>query len=107
MTFPLDNEGVRLDGEVAGDGPAVVLLHGLTATRRYVVHGSGLLARRGYRVVAFDARGHGVSGAPADSSAYEYSDLASDLDAVVEGVGIEQAVLVGHSMGAATAARFA
>jgi pimeloyl-ACP methyl ester carboxylesterase len=107
VSFPIENHGVHLAGEVDGDGPAVVLLHGLTATRRYVVHGSGLLARRGYRVVAFDARGHGESGAPADSAAYEYSDLCSDLGAVVEGLGIERVVLVGHSMGAATAVRFA
>lgn len=84
-----------------------MLLHGLTATRRYVVHGSKLLARRGYRVVAYDARGHGESGAPSDRSCYEYSDLASDLDAVAKGLGMERLVLVGSSMGAATAMRFA
>jgi pimeloyl-ACP methyl ester carboxylesterase len=85
----------------------VVLLHGLTATRRYVVHGSRALERAGYRVVQYDARGHGESGAPSDSSAYEYSDLSSDLDAVVSGLGLERVVLAGHSMGAATAVRFA
>ena len=85
----------------------MVLLHGLTATRRYVVHGSKLIGKRGYRMVAYDARGHGSSGAPSDPSAYEYSDMCSDLDAVVSGLGMEQVVLVGNSMGAATAMRFA
>jgi pimeloyl-ACP methyl ester carboxylesterase len=84
-----------------------VLLHGLTATRRYVVHGSRLLERSGLRVVAYDARGHGESGAPADSSRYEYGDLAGDLGAVLDGLDIGKAVLVGSSMGAATAMRFA
>ena len=85
----------------------MVLLHGLTATRRYVVHGSKLIGKRGYRMVAYDARGHGSSGAPSDSGAYEYADLERDLRAVVDGLGMERVVLVGNSMGAATAMRFA
>ena len=44
-----------------GAGVPVVLLHGLTASRRYVVMGSRSLQRAGHRVVAYDARGHGAS----------------------------------------------
>lgn len=58
-------------------------------------------------MVGYDARGHGESGAPEERSAYEYSDLAGDLVAVLDDRGIEKAVLAGHSMGAATALRFA
>jgi len=50
---------VLLAGEQSGEGPAVVLLHGLSATRRYVVMGSRTLERSGHRVIAYDARGHG------------------------------------------------
>ena len=50
-----------LSGEEAGEGVPVVLLHGLTATRRYVVMGSKNLERGGHRVVMYDARGHGRS----------------------------------------------
>jgi pimeloyl-ACP methyl ester carboxylesterase len=106
-SFDISRDGFSLSGEELGDGPAIVLLHGLTATRRYVVHGSKLIGRRGWRMVAYDARGHGESGAPGDSSAYQYSDLSSDLSAVLDGLGIEKAVLAGSSMGAATAMRFA
>jgi pimeloyl-ACP methyl ester carboxylesterase len=105
--FDISRDGFSLSGEELGSGPSVVLLHGLTATRRYVVHGSKLIGKRGYRMVAYDARGHGLSGAPSDASAYEYSDLAADLEAVVDGLGMERVVLVGNSMGAATAMRFA
>ena len=87
-----------------GQGPPMVLLHGLTATRRYVLHGSRLLAREGYRLVSYDARAHGESD-PGDG--YEYSDLAADLVSVLEERAISSAVLVGHSMGAATAVRVA
>ena len=73
-----------LSGEQAGDGPAVVLLHGLTATRRYVVMGSRLMQRSGMRVVAYDARGHGRSAPALDPSGYDYAELTGDLAAVLE-----------------------
>jgi len=84
-----------------------VLLHGLTATRRYVVMGSRTLEREGYRVVAYDARGHGGSSAAPDPLAYDYERLALDLGAVLDTLGLERAVLAGASMGAHTAVRFA
>jgi pimeloyl-ACP methyl ester carboxylesterase len=96
--------GGRLAGDDAGEGVPVVLLHGLTATRRYVVMGSKNLERSGHQVIAYDARGHGKS-QPADG--YGYDKLAADLGAVLEDLGIERAVLAGASMGAHTLVRFA
>jgi pimeloyl-ACP methyl ester carboxylesterase len=101
------SDGVTLSGEQAGDGPAVVLLHGLTATRRYVVMGSRLLERSGYRVVAYDARGHGRSTPAPTAAAYGYERLAGDLEAVLDALGVERAILAGASMGAHTALRLA
>jgi pimeloyl-ACP methyl ester carboxylesterase len=98
-----DGDTLTLAGEEVGEGPAIVLLHGLSATRRNVVHGSRHLARRGYRMIAYDARGHGESSPAPDSSSYEYSDLVGDLEAVIAHFGIDRPVLVGSSMGAATA----
>jgi 3-oxoadipate enol-lactonase len=96
-------------GEAVGEGPPVVLCHGITATRRYVVHGSRALERAGHRVVSYDARGHGESDpAPADQG-YGYPELVGDLEAVIEQeVGGEAPlVLAGHSMGAHTAVAYA
>ncbi len=100
-------DGVKLSGEGSGAGAAIVLLHGLTATRRYVVMGSRVLERAGFNVIAYDARGHGRSDAAPDPAAYRYADLAADLAAILDGAGVEQAILAGASMGAHTAARFA
>lgn len=97
---------VQLSGEQSGKGQAIVLLHGLTATRRYVVMGSRALQRAGYRVISYDARGHGRS-SPAPGRAYGYEELAVDLEAVLDAAGLERAVLAGASMGAHTAVRFA
>jgi pimeloyl-ACP methyl ester carboxylesterase len=95
---------LTLAGESAGEGPPVVLLHGLSATRRHVVQGSRHLIRHGYRLIAYDARGHGASD-PAPR--YEYADLVGDLAAVLDRLELERAALVGSSMGAATAMAFA
>ena len=105
--FTVVRAGVTLAGEEAGEGVPVVLLHGLTATRRYVVMGSRALERSGHRVVAYDARGHGHSSPAPDPSAYTYPDLAADLLAVLDDRGIERAVLAGASMGAHTIVRLA
>jgi pimeloyl-ACP methyl ester carboxylesterase len=99
-----DADDVVIDGEIAGDGPPIVLLHGLSATRRNVVQGSRHLAKRGYRLIAYDARGHGASTA---APSYSYPELVEDLDAVLTHLGLERAALVGSSMGAATAMGFA
>jgi pimeloyl-ACP methyl ester carboxylesterase len=99
-------DGTELSGESSGEGTPVVLLHGLTATRRYVVMGSRALQRSGHRVIAYDARGHGRSD-PAAEGDYGYPRLAADLGAVLDAAGIARAVLAGASMGAQTAVRFA
>jgi pimeloyl-ACP methyl ester carboxylesterase len=101
---------VTLFQERSGDGPTrppVVLLHGLTATHRYVVMGSKALQRAGHEVLAYDARGHGASDPAPSPDAYAYADLAEDLISVMDEAGIERAVLAGASMGAHTAVRVA
>lgn len=107
--FEVDSGGVTLAGEqIGGSGGApVLLLHGLTANRRYVVHRSRLLARAGHPLIAHDARGHGRS-APAEPGQYGYDRLAADVGAVIaDRVGEGGVVLAGHSMGAHTAAAHA
>lgn len=106
--FRVERRGAALSGAEAGDGPAIVLLHGLTASRRYVVHGSNTLARRGLRQLVYDARGHGQSDPAPDGEGYSYDELVEDLGLVLDELAGERpAVLAGHSMGAHTLAAFA
>jgi pimeloyl-ACP methyl ester carboxylesterase len=111
--FSIERDGQELAGEVLeaaedGDGPSVVLLHGITASRRYVVHGSKVLPRKGFAIVSYDARGHGESGPAPPGSGYGYEQLSSDLGAVLDGaVGEGRPVLAGHSMGAHTLIAYA
>jgi 3-oxoadipate enol-lactonase len=105
--FEVERDGVTIAGETAGSGPDVVLLHGLTATRRYVIMGSKALPRAGYRVTTFDARGHGESSPAAAPEEYEYRDLVADLEAVLDHLGADRAAIGGASMGAHTTMAFA
>lgn len=100
--------GPTLRGEVTGEGPPVVLCHGVTATRRYVLHGSKALPRAGYSVFTYDARGHGESDPAPVGEGYGYPQLVADLERVVDSqVGEERFLLGGHSMGAHTAVAYA
>jgi pimeloyl-ACP methyl ester carboxylesterase len=106
--FEVASDGVRLSGEELGDGPPIVVLHGLTATRRYVLHGSVALARRGYRLISYDARGHGESSPAPAGEGYGYEALTADLAAVLaDRCPGDRPVLCGHSMGCHTAVAYA
>jgi pimeloyl-ACP methyl ester carboxylesterase len=100
-------DGVTLASCDDATGIPVVLLHGLSASRRYVVMGSRALQRGGHRVIAYDARGHGASTPPPSPDAYRYDELSADLLAVLDAHELERAVLAGASMGAHTILRLA
>jgi pimeloyl-ACP methyl ester carboxylesterase len=100
--------GVELAVSESGPPGAapIVVLHGLIGTGQSVLRGSDLVAA-GYRVIAYDARGHGRSGAPDDPRAYSYDLLVEDLRAVLDAVEAPRALLAGASMGALTSLRLA
>ena len=105
--YEISADGVTLAAETLGDGPDVVLSHGLTATRRYTVMGSKALPRTGYRLTTWDARGHGDSSPAPERSAYEYRDMVDDLRALLDRLELDRAAIGGASMGAHTAVAFA
>lgn len=98
--------GVRINYEVHGDGPPMVLSHGYTASLRMWDGQIGPLSER-YRVVVYDTRGHGESEAPADMNAYSIATFAEDQAALMDHLGIERAVVGGLSMGGMVAQEFA
>jgi pimeloyl-ACP methyl ester carboxylesterase len=95
VTGVLERPGARLVYEVAGDGPAVVLIHGFGLDMRMWDPQIGPLAAR-FRVVRYDCRGFGASG-PFDSGV-PYTH-AGDLVALLDHLGIGDAVLAGLSFG--------
>lgn len=83
-----------------GDGPLVLLLHGFPQYLHCWRHQLPALAAAGYRAVAVDLRGYGGSSAPSDPRAYSQLHLAGDVVGLIESLGYEDSVLVGHDMGA-------
>lgn len=98
--------GIWLSTLERGEGPPCVLLHGITANACVWDPIALRLAER-YHVVAVDQRGHGESDKP--EAGYAAADFVADVRTLVEDIGGEPAVVIGHSMGArnalATAAR--
>jgi pimeloyl-ACP methyl ester carboxylesterase len=82
----------------AGDGPPVVLLHGLGCGQRMWFHQIRALRSR-FRVIAYDQRGHGLTDAPANATDYSAALLTRDLVGVLDALKIERAAIVGFSLG--------
>ena len=102
----VDHRQVRVDGvelHVAelGSGAPVVLCHGFPELWYSWRHQLPALADAGYRAVAPDLRGYGGSSAPADVDAYDVLSLCGDLIGLLDELGEQQAVFVGHDWGAA------
>ncbi len=80
-----------------GDGPPILLSHGVTLSVRTWVKQMQSLPDAGFRAVAFDHRGHGES--TVGTRGHALDTLADDVRAVIEGMDLRDVVLVGHSMG--------
>lgn len=98
-----DSAGVRIHYIDEGDpkGPPVLLVHGFTASilMNWRIPGvTDLLAREGYRVVALDCRGHGLSEKPHDPKKYG-REMAEDAIRLLDHLGIKKCHVVGYSMG--------
>ena len=102
----LDINGLNFNVHTSGEGYPVVILHGYCASISMWSHLVPVLEKH-YRVVAYDARGHGLSSAPRGKEHYGLHHLVEDLSAVLDSLGIYEAILIGHSMGGATVQAFA
>jgi len=91
-------DGLEISFDVRGAGEvALVFVHCWACDRSFWSEQLDVLAKD-YRVVSLDLGGHGASGR--DRDAWYLKDLAGDVEAVVEKLGLERVILVGHSMGA-------
>jgi pimeloyl-ACP methyl ester carboxylesterase len=103
-------DGTHLHVERFGSeaGPPIVLAHGWTETLAYWTYVISDLSRRGFRIVAYDLRGHGQSEPAADGD-YSLTRFGEDLEAVLDACvpDGERAIVVGHSLGAMSIAAWA
>jgi len=99
-------DGLKLHYEDRGDGPPTLLLHGFAANSilNWEQPGvMGALLDAGRRVIALDARGHGLSEKPYNPAAYANDAMAVDVSALADEIEVDLFDVVGYSMGARTA----
>ena len=90
--------GIEIDYEVSGRGPAVLLSHGYSATRRMWDEQHRALGDR-YRTISWSMRGHGETESPADPAAYSADLTVADMHALLGHLGVARAVVGGLSLG--------
>src|SRR5699024_8195970 len=100
--------GVQLNVAHAGQGPAVVLLHGFPQTHVMWRHVARALAQD-HHVIAIDLRGYGASDKPTETSPDTYSKrtMGADVVAIAKELGEESFALIGHDRGALVGVRTA
>jgi 2-succinyl-6-hydroxy-2,4-cyclohexadiene-1-carboxylate synthase len=100
-TRKLKVNDVELEIIEAGVGNAdhLLLVHGFGGSKEDFTHYLPRLGATGWHVVSPDLRGHGGSAKPQDESAYSLEQLADDLNALLDALGWDRAVVLGHSMG--------
>ena len=104
------HDGTEISYDDQGDGAPVLLLHGFVGDSNVDWVRSGIFDRlldEGFRVVLYDARGHGLSGKPHDAASYAGDTLPNDASALLDELGLTSCVAVGFSLGARTALRLA
>jgi pimeloyl-ACP methyl ester carboxylesterase len=94
-----DESPITLSTHSLGDGPAVVFCHGFPDLALGWRHQLEPVARAGFRAIAPDQRGYGGSSAPAAIEAYGLTELTADLVGLLDALGIERAMFVGHDWG--------
>jgi pimeloyl-ACP methyl ester carboxylesterase len=92
--------GIELHLAECGDGPLVLLCHGFPELWYSWRHQLPVLAAAGYRAVALDQRGYGGSSRPEPVEDYDIVHLTGDLVGLLDTLGEERAVVVGHDWGA-------
>lgn len=98
-------DGVKLHYQQIGEGPDLVMIHGLTGNLAVWHLKIVSLLWSDFRITTYDLRGHGYSGLSA--SGYAADDMAADLRELLDLLEIERPFLVGHSYGADIALYFA
>ena len=105
QSIDIPANGLRFHALAAGpnDGPLIVLLHGFPQTSHTWRPQLDALAAAGYRAVAPDLRGYGLSSKPAHTRAYTLAKVGADVVAIVQALGHQHCGLVGHDWGGVAA----
>jgi len=99
----ITTNGIKMHYVEQGSGPLVVLCHGWPESWYSYRHQIPALAAAGFRVIAPDQRGYGQTDKPEPIESYNILNLTGDIVGLVNGIGADSAVIVGHDWGAPVA----
>jgi pimeloyl-ACP methyl ester carboxylesterase len=99
----LESNGIRMHAVTQGAGPAVLFCHGFPGLWYSWRHQLPAVAEAGFRAIAVDMRGYGRSDRPLHATEYGNQTIVADLTGVLDALGEERAVFVGHDFGAQAA----
>lgn len=97
----IEVNGLQFNVVVEGEGPPVLLVHGVPDDHQVWRHQIPALVEAGYRVIAPDLRGFGETEVPVGKGAFQLPKLVSDLVGILDALGIGKVRLVSHDWGAA------
>ena len=96
----IKSNGINMAVHELGDGPPVILLHGFPELAFSWRHQLSALANSGYRAIAPDQRGYGLTDAPPNVEDYSADELIADVLGLLDALELESATFVGHDWGA-------
>lgn len=104
ITNKKSKQPVDIFYEDYGTGQPVILIHGWPLSRKSWEQQVWKIVDEGFRCISYDRRGFGISSQPWGE--YDYSTLAGDLDTLIDGLDLKDAILVGFSMGGGEVVRY-
>jgi pimeloyl-ACP methyl ester carboxylesterase len=109
VSFPRLASGLKVRAVERGspDAPPVVLLHGWGCSAYIFRYNLPAIADAGFRAIAVDLKGHGLSDKPRDKREYTVDALVDHVREILDALGIERVRLIGHSMGGVLSYHFA
>jgi pimeloyl-ACP methyl ester carboxylesterase len=109
VSFPRLRSGLKVRVVERGDpaSPPVLLIHGWGCTAYVFRHNMPALATAGYRVIAVDLKGHGLSDKPGNADEYTVDSLVEHVRDMLDALGLERPALAGHSLGGSLVYHFA
>jgi pimeloyl-ACP methyl ester carboxylesterase len=98
---------IRIVESGPSNGEPVLLIHGWGASLYMYRHALAMLPLHGFRAIAVDLRGYGLSDRPTTRGAYSLTAYIADLDALFDTLGVRRAAVIAQSMGGGLALRYA
>ena len=96
----VETNGIRTRLAVMGEGPLVIFCHGWPESWYSYRHQLPVVAKAGYKAVAYDVRGYGESDKPHAIDEYTMKKVTADVAGIIEALGYKEAITIGHDWGA-------